>query len=265
MIDQLAYVHPDAKIGKDVKIEPFAYIAADVEIGDGTHIHSNAVLRDGARVGKNCVIYSGAVIAGEPQDLKFKGEYSVAIIGDGTKIRECATVNRGTAAKGQTVVGKNCMIMACAHIAHDCVIGNNVVIVNEVLLAGEVEVGDWAIIGGASAIHQFVRIGEHAMIGGGSLVSKDIPPYVKASHNPPSFVGANAIGLRRRNFSSEQIDKIYAIFRILFQSGLNYANACNEVEETIPQSPERDLIINFIRESKRGILKPYNHSMKNEE
>ncbi len=263
-MSNLAYIHPDAKIGENVTIDPFAYIAADVEIGDNCHIHPHAVLLDGARLGKGCKIHSGAVVAGEPQDLKFKGEYSLAIVGDNTTVRECATISRGTTAKGKTVVGSNCLIMAYAHVAHDCEVGNYVILVNNVSLAGEVEVSDWAIVGGHAAVHQFVRIGEHAMIAGGSLVTKDVPPYVKAGHNPLSYVGANSLGLRRRNFTPEQIASIDKTFSILFQSGLNYTNGCNSIEENIEQSAERDLILNFVRSSKRGILKPYNSKAKSE-
>ena len=265
MISDLAYIHPDAKIGDNVTIEPFAYIASDTVIGAGSHIKAHASILEGTRLGARCVVHGGAVVAGVPQDLKFKGEYTTAEIGEGTVIRECATINRGTAAKGKTVVGDNCLIMAYAHVAHDCVVGNNVILVNNVSLAGEVEVGDWAILGGHSAVHQFVRIGEHSMASGGSLISKDIPPYVKAAHLPVSFVGSNFIGLRRRNFTSEQIAHIHDIFRILFQSGLNYSNACDTIEQTLPQSPERDLIVGFVRSSKRGIIKPYNPKKKEED
>lgn len=258
MISNLAYIHPDARLGKDVVVEPFAYIAGDVVIGDGSWIGPHAVILDGARMGKGCKIHAGAVIAGVPQDLKFKGEYTTVEMGDYNTVRESATVNRGTAAKGKTVIGNNNLIMACAHVAHDCVVGSNCVIVNNVLLAGEVEVGDWAIIGGASAVHQFCRIGRHAMISGGSLVSKDIPPFVKAARFPITFVGANFIGLRRRGFSTEKITEIQNIFRILFQSGYGYGRACDIVMEQFPQTPERDEIVGFIRSSKRGILKPYN-------
>ncbi len=265
MISNLAYVSPDAKLGENVTVEPFAFIDADVVIGDNCYIASNAVIRSGTRMGKNCKIHSGAVIAGEPQDLKFKGEYSTVEIGDNNTIRECVTISRGTAAKGKTVIGSNNMIMACAHIAHDCEVGSNCVIVNAVLLAGEVEVGDWAIIGGSSAVHQFCRIGEHAMVAGGTLLSKDVPPYVKAGHTPPSFVGANFIGLRRRGFNSEKIAEIQDIFRIIFQSGFSYSKACNIVMEEVAQSPERDLIVNFIKESKRGIIKPFNSNKSSDD
>lgn len=258
MISNLAYVDPKAQLGENVTVEPFAYISGDTVIGDGCWIGPHAVILDGARIGKCCKIHSGAVIAGEPQDLKFKGEYSTAELGDFNIIRECVTISRGTAAKGKTVVGSHNLVMAYAHIAHDCIVGNHCVIVNNVSLAGEVEVGDWAILGGHTAVHQFCRIGAHAMLSGGSLVGKDVPPYVKAAHLPLSFVGANYIGLRRRGFSSEQMAHIQDIFRIIFQSGYGYGRACDIVMDTIPQSPERDLIIEFIRSSKRGILKPYN-------
>lgn len=264
MIHNLAYVHPDAKIGQNVSVEPFAYIAGDVVIGDNAIIHSHAVVLDGVRLGDGCRVHSGAVVGGIPQDLKFRGEYTTVEIGKNTTIRECATINRGSAAKNKTVVGNNCLIMAYAHVAHDCIVGNNVILVNNVSLAGEVEVGDWAILGGHSAVHQFVRVGEHSMISGGSLVGKDIPPYVKAGHQPLSFVGANFIGLRRRNFSTEQISQIQDIFRYLFQSGFNYSSACDKIEIELPKTVERDLIVNFVRSSQRGIIKPFNNSKKME-
>lgn len=252
-------------MGSDVTVEPFAYIAGDVVIGDGCWIGPGAVIMDGARLGKNCRVHTAAVVSGVPQDLKFNGEYSTAEIGDNTTIREGVTISRGTAAKGKTIVGSDTLIMAYVHVAHDCIVGNHCILVNAVLLAGEVEVGDWAIIGGSAAVHQFVRIGAHAMVGGGSLVSKDVPPYVKAAHLPLSFVGANYIGLRRRGFTSEQVENIQATFRILFQSGYSYSKACEIVEKEIPQSPERDEVLTFIKESKRGILKPYNPKKKNED
>lgn len=264
MISKLAYVSEKAQIGENVTVEPFAYVADDVVVGDGCWIGPGAILHDGARLGKNCKIHTAAVIAGLPQDLKFRGEISTAEIGDNTTIRECATVNRGTAAKGKTIVGSNTLIMAYAHIGHDCVVGNNCVIVNRVSLGGEVEVDDWAILGGHTAVHQFVHIGAHAMIAGGSLVSKDVPPYVKAGHTPLAYVGANFIGLRRRGFSSEQVTGIQDMFRLLFQSGYSYSKACDMVEEQIPQSEERDMVLDFIRNSKRGVLKPFNPN-KNEE
>ena len=265
MISNLAYIHPDAKLGNDVTVEPFAYIAGDVTIGDGCLIGPGAVILAGSRIGKNCKIDSSAVIGGLPQDLKFKGEYTTVEIGDNNVIRECVTVNRGTAAKGKTVIGSNNLIMAYVHVAHDCVVGDYCVLANRVSLAGEVEVYDWAILGGHCAVHQFTRIGSHAMVSGGSLVGKDIPPYVKAAHYPISFVGANYIGLRRRGFTGDQVTEIQEIFRVIFQSGFGYTKACDMVIEKFPQTEERDLIVNFIRESKRGVLKPYNKAKEGEE
>ncbi len=265
MISKLAHVDPKAQLGQDVTVEPFAYIAGDVVIGDGCWIGPGAVVLDGARIGKGCKIHTSAVVAGVPQDLKFRGEYSTLEMGDNNVVRECATLNRGTAARGKTVIGDNNLIMAYVHVGHDCVVGSNCVLVNRVSLAGEVEIGDWAILGGHTAVHQHCRIGAHAMLSGGSLVGKDVPPYVKAAHYPLSFVGSNFIGLRRRGFNPEQIAHIHEIFRILFQSGYGYGKACDMVIEQVPQSEERDQIIDFIRTSKRGVLKPYNPNKDGEE
>ena len=221
----LSYIDSQAKLAKNVVVEPFVTIEKNVEIGSGTWIGSNVTIMEGARIGKNCEIFPGAVISAIPQDLKFEGEESLAIIGDNTVIRECATVNRATKATGKTVVGDNCLIMAYAHIAHDCKVGNNSIIVNNVALGGHVEIGDFAIIGGLSAIHQFVKIGNHAMISGGSLVRKDVPPFVKAGREPLSFVGINSIGLRRRSFSDEEIGEIQEIYRVLYQKKYNNTQA----------------------------------------
>lgn len=260
MNQPLAYVHPQAKIANNAVIEPFTIIHKNVEIGEGTWIGSNVTIMEGARIGKNCRIFAGAVISAIPQDLKFGGEDSLVIIGDNTTIRECVTINRGTNYSGKTEIGENCLIMAYAHIAHDCHIGNNAIIVNSVQLAGHIEIGDWAIIGGLSAVHQFVTIGKHTMVSGGSLVRKDIPPYIKAAREPLSFVGINSIGLRRRGIESEKIREIQNIYRTIFQSKLNTTQALDKLEAEFPVSPERDEIIDFIRKSGRGILKGYNQN-----
>ncbi len=207
MKQPLAYVHPEAQIADNVVIEPFVTIDKNVVIEEGTRIGSNVTILEGAHIGKNCKIFPGAVISAVPQDLKFRGEKSIVKIGDNTTIRECATVNRGTAAKGVTQIGNNCLIMAYSHIAHDCLIGNNCIITNACQLAGEVVVDDFAILGGMSAVHQFVHIGKHVMIQGGSLIGKDVPPYVKAGRLPLSYAGVNSIGLRRREFSNEKINE----------------------------------------------------------
>lgn len=255
MHKELNVIHPSAKIGNNVTVEPFSTIAADVEIGDGTWVGPNVTVMDGARIGKNCKIFPGAVIAGIPQDLKFKGEKTTAEIGDNTVIRECVTVNRGTASRGSTVIGKNCLIMAYVHVAHDCLIGDYCILVNNVGLAGEVVVEDFVIIGGMTAVHQFSKIGTHSMIGGTSKIRKDVPPYIKASKDPLSYVGINSVGLRRRNFSNDIIYNINDTYRIIYQQGLNTSNALKKVEDTIPESPERNKIISFIRSSERGIVR----------
>ena len=257
MKQPLAYVHPEAQIADNVIIDPFVTIDKNVIIEEGTHIRSNVTILEGARIGKNCKIFPGAVISAIPQDLKFRGEESIVKIGDNTTIRECATVNRGTAAKGITEVGSNCLIMAYSHIAHDCKIGNNCIITNACQLAGEVEVDDFAILGGTTAVHQFVHIGKHVMIQGGSLVGKDIPPYVKAGRLPISYAGINSIGLRRRGYTNEKINEIQDIYRILYQSGLNFSDALLKIEAEIPMSQERDEIVAFVRNSQRGIMKGY--------
>lgn len=257
MKQPLSYVHPDAKIADSVVIEPFVTIDKNVEIGEGTRIGSNVTILEGARIGKNVTIFPGAVISAIPQDLKFRGEETTAIIGDNTVIRECVTVNRGTAAKGKTVVGKNCLIMAYCHVAHDCVVGDHVIMSNATQLAGEVVVDNYAIIGGGALVHQFCHIGPHVMIQGGALINKDIPPYVKAAREPIAYAGINSIGLRRRNFSSEVISEIQEIYRYLYLSGLNNTVAVERIEAELPATAERDEIVMFVRNSKRGIIRGY--------
>lgn len=255
MISSLAYVHPEAKLGKDVVIEAFAYVDKNVEIGDGTLIMSNATILYGARIGKNCTIFPHATISAIPQDLKFSGEDSVAIIGDNTKVRECATVNRGTASRGYTIVGENCLLMAYSHVAHDCVLKNNVILGNATQLAGEVEIFDNAIVSGGTLIHQFSRVGEHVMIQGGSKIPKDIPPYIMVGREPIVYVGLNVVGLRRRGFSSERINSIQEIYRYLYQSGYNTTQAIERIENELQQSEDKIHILNFIRSSSRGIVR----------
>ena len=252
MKQPLAYIHPAAKIDPSVVIDPFVTIEENVEIGEGTRIGSNVTIMSGARIGKNCRIFPGAVVSAVPQDLKFRGEDTVAIIGDNTTLRECVTINRGTAARGRTVVGSNCLIMAYCHVAHDCIVGDNVVMSNATQLAGEVQVDNYAVIGGGALVHQFCHIGPHVMLQGGALVNKDIPPYVKAAREPISFAGVNSIGLRRRGFSSDTIREIQEIYRYLYLSGLNNSDAVERIEAELPATPERDEIILFVRTSNRG-------------
>ena len=254
MKQPLAYIHPAAKIDPSVVIDPFVTIDQNVEIGEGTR---NVTILEGARIGKNCNIFPGAVIGAIPQDLKFRGEETTAIIGDNTTIRECVTVNRGTAAKGKTIVGSNCLIMAYSHVAHDCIVGDNVIISNASQLAGEVVVDNFAVIGGGSLIHQFCHIGPHVMLQGGALVNKDIPPYVKAAREPIAYAGVNSIGLRRRNFTNDTIREIQDIYRYLYLSSMNVSDAIERIEAELPATKERDEIILFIRNSKRGIIRGY--------
>ena len=255
MISNSAYITPGAIIGNDVSIDPFVFIAANVIIGEGTWIGPGAVILDGARSGKNCRIFPSSVISGIPQDMKFRGEETTAEIGDNTTIREGATVNRGTASAGKTVVGNNCLIMAYAHIGHDCFIGNNCIIGNACGLAGEVRIDDWAILSGATLVHQFSRIGGHVIVGGGSKVRSDIPPYIKADRDPLCYLGLNTVGLNRRNFGKERIDEIHNIYRIIYQSKRNTTQALEYVEKEFKPTPDRDYILNFIRNSQRGIIR----------
>ena len=257
MISPLAYIHPDARLGRNVTVEPFACIAGDVQIGDDCWIGPGAVIHDGARIGKGCRIHTAASVSCTPQDLKFAGEATTAEIGDYNDIREYVTISRGTASQGKTVVGSRNLLMAYVHIAHDDVVGSHCVFANRVSLAGEVQVGDWVVIGGHAAVHQWTRIGDHAMIQGGALLGQDVPPYVIVRNDTMRFAGINKIGLSRRGFTPERIGEIHDACRILFQSGLNYQNGCDEVERTIPASEERDRLVEFIRSSQRGIIKPY--------
>ncbi len=257
MKQPLAYVHPDAKVAENVVIEPFVSIDRDVVIDEGTHIGSSVTILSGTRIGKNCNIFPGAVIGAIPQDLKFKGEYTTVEIGDNNTIREYVTINRGTASKGKTFVGNNNLIMAYVHIAHDCMVGNYIILGNNTQLAGEVIIDDWAIISGMTGVHQFCRIGSHVMLGGGSLVRKDVPPFIKAGREPLSYVGINSIGLRRRNFSNEKITEIQDIYRLIYQKGLNTAQAVEIIEAEMPATQERDDILLFVKDSKRGIIRGY--------
>jgi len=257
MNQPLAYIHPEAQIAQNVVVEPFTTIDKDVQIGEGTWIGPNVTIMQGARIGKNCKIFPGAVISAVPQDLKFAGEKTTAHIGDNTVIRECVTVNRGTVDRQRTVIGANCLLMAYVHVAHDCIIGDNCILANTVQLAGHVEIGDYAIIGGSSAVHQFVKVGPHAMVSGGSLIRKDVPPFVKAGREPLTYSGINSIGLRRRGFSDQKIAEIQQLYRLLFLGGLNNSEALDKIELELAPSPERDEVVNFVRNSGRGIIKGY--------
>ncbi len=257
MIQPLAYIHPQAKIADTVVIEPFVTIHKNVEIGDGTWIGSNVTIMEGARIGKNCRIFPGAVISAIPQDLKFKGENTLTIIGDNTTIRECVTINRGTQDKWKTEIGSNCLIMAYCHVAHDCEVGNYCIFSNNTTLAGHISVGDYVVLAGMVAIHQFCKVGSHAFITGGSLVRKDVPPYIKAAREPLSYAGINSVGLRRRGFNDEKINEIQDIYRTLFVKNNNVSKAMEIIEADFKPTEVRDEILNFIQGSQRGIMKGF--------
>ncbi len=254
-MNQLSYIHPNAKLGTNVKVEPFSTVYENVEIGEGTWIGPNVTIFPGARIGKNCRIFPGAVIAAIPQDLKFNGEETTVEIGDNTTIRECVTVNRGTTDKMKTAIGSNCLLMAYVHVAHDCIIGNNVIIANSVNLAGHVTIEDYAILEGLVAVQQFVTIGAHTFITGGSLVRKNVPPFTKAAREPLQYIGINSIGLRRRGYTNERVLEIEDIYRTLYIKGHNVSNALVIIEQEAPASAEKEQILNFIRESKDGIMR----------
>ncbi|HMO31759.1 MAG TPA: acyl-ACP--UDP-N-acetylglucosamine O-acyltransferase [Lacibacter sp.] len=265
MISNLAHIHPNAQLGANVKVDPFAVIHDDVVIGDGSHIMSNAVIFPCSRIGKNCRVFPGAVVGGIPQDLKYKGEYTLAEIGDNTTIRECVTIHRGTIDKNTTKVGSNCLIMAYAHIAHDCVVGNHVVMANGVQLAGHVTVDEYAVIGGLSAAHQFTHIGAHTYVAGMSAIRKDIPPYVRAAREPLSYVGINNVGLSRRGFSKETIEEIFRIYHILFVEKHIVSKALELIETTLAATPVREEILAFIRKSEIGVIRRQSQSGNDED
>lgn len=255
MSSPLTYIHPNAKIGANVQIDPFAVIHDDVEIGEGTWVGSNVTIMEGARIGKHCRIFPGAVISAMPQDLKYQGEKTTVEIGDNTTLRECVTVNRGTIEKMKTVVGSHCLIMAYVHIAHDCIVGDHCIISNSTQLGGHITIDEWAIIGGSCAFQQFTHVGAHSYTGGGSLVNKDIPPFVKAVRHPISYGGVNIVGLKRRAYTNEQINNILEIYRTVYNRGLNTTQALHVLENEFDHGKERDLIYNFIKFSKLGIIK----------
>lgn len=255
MISPLAYIHPEAIIGENVEIAPFVYIDKNVIIGSYNKIMANVSILYGSRIGNNNTIFPGAVIGAIPQDLKFQGEETTAEIGNNNTIRENVTVNRGTAAKGRTIIGNNNLLMEGVHVAHDAILGNGCIIGNSTKMAGEIIIDDNAIISAGVLMHQFCRVGSYVMIQGGSRFSKDIPPYIIAGREPIAYSGINIVGLRRRGFPSETIEKIHDAYRIINKSGLNTTDALTKIETEIEIIPEIEYIINFIRSSERGIIK----------
>ena len=254
-MSNLAQIHPDAKIGDGVEIGPFTTIYGDVVIGEGTWIGPNVTIMDGARIGKNCRIFPGAVISAIPQDLKFAGEKTTVEIGDNTTIRECCTLNRGTKDRMTTKVGSNCLLMAYVHLAHDAFVGDNCVIANSANIAGHVTIGNWVVVEGVVAVQQFIEIGDHAFIAGGSLVRKNVPPFIKVAREPLSFIGVNSIGLRRRGYSDEQVSRLEDIYRALFVHNNSLAAGVKQIVETLPESEEKQIVLEFIERSEKGVVR----------
>ncbi|MBU1318506.1 MAG: acyl-ACP--UDP-N-acetylglucosamine O-acyltransferase [candidate division Zixibacteria bacterium] len=255
IIHSTAIVDPKAELGAGVSIGAHSIIESNVSIGDGTQIASNALIAWGAHIGKNVRVHHGAVIGTVPQDLKFGGEETTAEIGDNTVIREYVTVNRGTHDKWKTVVGSDCLLMAYSHVAHDCQVGDKVIMANSVNLGGHVQIGEQVIVGGIVPVHQFTRIGKHAIIGGGFRVVQDVCPYALAAGNPLRIVGLNHVGLSRRNFPKETLKVLKNVYKIIFFSKLNTSQALKRIEDEIEMIPEVIDIIDFIKSSKRGIVK----------
>lgn len=265
-IHPLATVHPNAKLGDGVEVGPYAYIDEFVEIGEGTKILPHATIFNYVKIGKDCNVFPGAVVGAIPQDLKYSGEVTYVEIGDRVNIRECATINRGTKAsgKGVTRVGDDTLLMSYTHVAHDCHVGNHCILTSYVGIAGETDVDDWAILGGSTVAHQFSHIGTHAMVGGGSKINKDIPPYVLCGREPLVFAGVNIVGLRRRGFTNDQVRTIKDIYDLIYFGGMNVSDALDKVEAGFPDSEEKNTIVSFIRNSKRGIIKGNNLTVKGE-
>ncbi len=254
-ISPMAYVHPEAVIGEGCEIGPFCYIDSNVVIGANNRLMNSVTLLSGTRMGSGNTIFPGAVIGAVPQDLKFKGEETTAEVGDNNTIRENVTINRGTAAKGRTIVGSNNLLMEGMHVAHDVVVGNGCIIGNSTKLAGEVEVDDFAIISGGVLVHQFCHIGSYVMVGGGTRTSQDIPPFVMAAREPVAYCGLNLVGLRRRGFAPELIENIHNTYRLLYQRGKLRAECLEDIRREVPMSPEIEYILKFVEASTRGIIK----------
>jgi UDP-N-acetylglucosamine acyltransferase len=265
MISSQASIHPNAKLGNNVTIDPFAVIHDKVTIGDDTHVMSHVTILPNTSIGKHCRIFPGAVLGAVPQDLKFVGEDTTVEIGDHTTIRECVTVNRGTKDKWKTKVGSYCLLMAYSHVAHDCIVGDHVILANGVQLAGHVEVGDYAIIGGLCGVQQFTRIGKHAYVGGQSAIRKDVPPFVKAAREPISYMGINVVGLHRRNFPHHQIEAISQIYHLLFVGNHSTTSGINLVKEKVADSDIKSEILQFIQDSKIGVIRRFSKNEVDED
>ena len=254
MISPLAYIHPEARIGSNCEIGPFCYIDANVVIGDNNVLMNSVTVLSGARIGNGNRIFPGAVISAIPQDLKFRGEETTAEIGDNNTIRENVTVNRGTAAKGRTIVGNNNLLMEGMHVAHDVFLGNGCIIGHGTKFAGEVVIDDFAIVSANVLVHQFCRIGSYVMVSGGTRCSQDVPPFSMIARDPAAFCGLNLVGLKRRGFTTEIINNLHSAYNILFNTSALFAERIAQIRETVPPSKEIDYLIDFLTTSKRGFI-----------
>ena len=254
MISPLAYIHPEAKIGQNCEIGPFCFIDANVVIGDNNVLMNSVTVLSGSRIGNGNRIFPGAVIGAIPQDLKFRGEETTAEIGDNNIIRENVTVNRGTAAKGRTVVGNNNLLMEGMHVAHDVFLGNGCIIGNGTKFAGEVVIDDFAIVSAHVLVHQFCRIGSYVMVSGGTKCSQDVPPYSMIARDPAAYCGLNLVGLKRRGFSTEIINNLHSAYNILFNTSALFAERIEQIRANVPPSKEIDYLVEFLTTSKRGFI-----------
>ena len=254
MISPLAYIHPEAVIGDNCEIGPFCYIDKNVVIGSGNTLMNSVTVLSGSRIGTGNTFFPGAVIGAIPQDLKFKGEETTAEVGDNNIIRENVTINRGTAAKGKTVVGNNNLLMEGMHVAHDVLIGNGCIIGNSTKIAGEVVIDNFAILSANVLVHQFCHIGSYVMVGGGTRTSQDVPPFTIAAREPVAYCGLNLVGLRRRGFKPETIEAIHNAYRIIYQNGNLLSERLDQVRSTVPAIPEVQYILDFVGNSARGII-----------
>ena len=254
MISPLAYIHPEAKIGQNCEIGPFCFIDANVVIGDNNVLMNSVTVLSGSRIGNGNRIFPGAVIGAIPQDLKFRGEETTAEVGDNNTIRENVTINRGTAAKGRTVVGSNNLLMEGMHVAHDVFLGNGCIIGNGTKFAGEVVIDDFAIVSAHVLVHQFCRIGSYVMVSGGTKCSQDVPPYSMIARDPAAYCGLNLVGLKRRGFSTEIINNLHSAYNILFNTSALFAERIEQIRANVPPSKEIDYLIEFLPTSKRGFI-----------
>jgi UDP-N-acetylglucosamine acyltransferase len=256
MIHETAIVSDKARVASDVTVGPYAVIGDDVEIGSGSRIDSHVVINGPTTIGKDNHIYQFASIGDDPQDKKYADEPTRLVMGDRNTIREFCTISRGTVQdRGETTIGDDNWIMAYVHIAHDCVVGSKTIMANNTTLAGHVHIGDWVICGGFSGIHQFCRVGAHAFLGMYSAVNRDIPAYTLVSGSPATARGINSEGLKRRDFSAEQIRNIKNAYRLTFRKGNKLADAIDEIAELSQQHPELVVFLESLRSSERGLVR----------